>query len=264
MARERTTQSKKSARKQSVGRKLGKPSTSFTTAKPKHTTPSRDPWTPWGKWLKRRREQRERKQREREAHRQQRQAARRKRWVRRRLVTTRGLVFLVLLVLACAIAGLVIALLGRPYPWESIAQVRRVLALSDEINTQRARWESLAVDHYEVEIEYTDQDETWCGPATIEVQGGMIVNPPSPDDTHWFPSHRCTELFDYLVIARSFTWLERRVSDYRPAASYLNITFDESFGNPATAEAGLYNPDLRTPECCWRVTWRNFRPLYEE
>ena len=264
MARKRTTKSGRLAKKQSTDKKAGRQSAQPTSSKAKQSVPAREPWTPWGKWLRDQRQQRERKQREIDQRRQQRQTARRRRWARRRLITTRGLVFLALLVLACVVAGVVIVILGRPYPWESIAQVRRVFDLTDQIGAQQARWESLAVEHYEVEIEYTDSTGAWCGPATIEVRNGIIVNLPSPDDTHWFPPDRCDELFDELVIGQSFAWLERQVSDYQPATSFLDITFDESFGSPTQAEAGLYDSDSQKPGCCWRVNWRHLRPLYDE
>lgn len=264
MARQRSKRSDSSTKAKSITSKKGKPSNATSRSKSKQTTPKHEPWTPWGRWFKRQRERRERKQQERQDRRQQRQTTRRKRWARRRLITTRGLVFLGLLVLACAIAGLVMMLLGRPYPWESISQVRRVLDLTDQIDEQRSRWESLAIDHYEVEIEYTDSDETWCGPAKIEIRNGNIVNLPSPDDTHWFPADRCTELFNNLVVDRSFAWLEQQVSNYQPATSYVDIAFDDTFGHPVRAEAGIYDPNDRTPGCCWRVTWASLRPLYEE
>jgi hypothetical protein len=260
MARKSSTRAKKSSEGKPTDQKAASSSRNRLT----RTTPEREPWTPWGKWLKRRRERRERKQQERQERRQKRQEARRKRWARRRLITTRGLVFLGLLVLACTIGGLVILLLGRPYPWESVSQVRHVLNLTDQIDSQRERWGSLGIDHYQVEIEFTDQDETWCGPVTIEVQDGDIVNMPSPDDAHWFPAERCTELFGNLIIDQSFTWLEKRVSEYQPATSFLDIAFDDSFGYPMRAEAGVYDQDDRTPECCWQVSWRDLRPLYKE
>lgn len=264
MARKGSNRTKKSTEGKSTDKKQDQRGSSSSRSRLTRTTPERKPWTPWGKWLKRLRERRERKQQERRERRQKRQEARRKRWARRRLITTRGLVFLGLLVLACTIGGLVILLLGRPYPWESISQVRHVLDLTDRIDSQRERWESLAIDHYQVEIEYTDQDETRCGPVTIEVQDGDIVKMPSPDDTHWFPAERCVQLFGNLIIDQSFVWLEQRVSEYQPATSFLDIVFDDSFGNPVRAEAGVYDQDDRTPECCWQVSWHDLRPLYEE
>ena len=265
MARQRSKKSKKADTKKSAsqGRKK-KGSKPSTKGNPRQTVPQREPWTPWGKWAKRRRERREKKRQDRAERKRLRQEARRKRWARRRLVTTRGLVFIGLGVLACAIAAGVILLLGHPYPWETVNQVRQVLQLNEELEAQRQRWNSLAIDWYEVEIEYTDNQETWCGPVFVEVRDGEIQDAPSPDDTHWFPAERCTELFDDLIIDPSYDWLKKRVSEYQPATRSLSMTFDETFGNPTLAEAGVYDAENTMPGCCWRVTWRNLRPLYDE
>lgn len=261
MARQR---SKKSNAKKNTDKGKRKSSKQSAKEQSRKAVPQREPWTPWGKWAKKRRERREKKRQERADRKRQRQEARRKRWARRRLITTRGLVFIGLGVLACVIAGGVILLLGHPYPWETITQVRQVLRLNEELEAQQQRWDSLAIDWYEVEIEYTDNQETWCGPISIEVRDGKIQNTPSPDDTHWFPAQRCTELFDDLMIDTAYDWLKARVSDYQPATSSLSITFDETFGNPTLAEAGVYDPEDTAPGCCWRVTWRNLHPLYDK
>lgn len=264
MARERSKPSKKSDTRKSASKEKSQSSKSLAKAKNRQTVPQREPWTPWGRWAKRRRERKEQKRQERAERKRQRQDARRKRWARRRLITTRGAVFIGLGVLACAIAGGVILLLGHPYPWETIAQVRQVLQLNEELESQRQRWESLAIDWYEVEIEYTDDQETWCGPVLVEVRDGEIQDVPSPDDTHWFPPERCAALFDDLMIDPAYDWLKARVTEFQPATRSLMMTFDETFGNPTLAEAGVYDAEDTPPGCCWRVTWQNLRPLYDE
>ncbi len=224
--------------------------------------PEREPWTPWGKWAKARRERRERKAREREARRAARRRARELRRMRRRRLTARGIVFLALLVLACGIGGLVLLLLGRPYPWEAVGDVTEVLRLSRLLSERRARWESLAVYHYVVEIEYTDTSGAWCGPSTIEVQAGQIMDLPSSRDTHWFPPETCAALFRDLIPDHAFEWLEQQLARYRPGETYLSIRFDPDFGYPVYAEAGVYGEPA--PGCCWKVTWQALRPLYDE
>lgn len=224
--------------------------------------PQREPRTPWGQWAKARRERREKKVREREARLAERRRARQLRRMRRQRLTARSAVFLGLGALACGIGAAVLMLLGRPYPWESVGDVTAVLQLARHLPERQARWESLAVNHYTVEIEYIDEDGTWCGPALVEVRSGRIVTPPSPAETHWFPAGACDGLFDNLILERAFGWLERQVEAYRPGRTFITAQFDPDFGHPVHAEAGVYGE--MGPGCCWTVTWRDMRPLADE
>ena len=260
MARER--QNRSANRKKSKVSKTGKPTSRTTRSAP--SKPEREPWTPWGKWLKRRRQRRERKRLEREERRRKRRQARQKRWTRRRLITTRGVVFLGLLVLACGVAAIILLILGRPYPWETIGEVREVFTITQQIETKRQRWESLSINDYQVEIEYRDNQETWCGPALITIEDGEVIERPTPSDTHWFPPERCRNLLDELLPGASFDWLAQQARRFQPGITYLDIRFDETFGYPIHAEAGVYNEDNTEPGCCWMVTWRKFQPVYSE
>jgi hypothetical protein len=216
----------------------------------------REPWTPWGKWAKARRERIERKKKEKEDRRKQRIRARQI----RRLVASRGTVFLGLIVFACVIGLVVTLVLGRPYPWESLRDTNQALLVSQTLPEREARWESLAIYHYTIEIEYRDEgSEVWCGPATIEVKDGVVVDLPTPVDTHWFPMKTCNALLDRLVIEESFDWLDEQLAQIKPAQTYLRASFDPDFGFPAKAEAGVYrDPE---PGCCWVVTWQDLRPI---
>lgn len=243
----------------------GKPATKQkqTSAAPKKTSTKSqesEPWTPWGKWAKARRERIEHKKQEKEERRRQRIQARQIRRMRRRLVVTRGTVFLGLIIFACIIGLAVTLLLGRPYPWESLRDTNQALLISQTLSERKARWESLAVHHYTVDIEYKDEgSEIWCGPANIEVKDGLVINPPTPVDTHWFPLDTCNALLDSLIIEQSFDWLDNQLTQIKPAQSYLRASFDPDFGYPVRAEAGVYqDPE---PGCCWVVTWQNLRPI---
>ncbi len=182
--------------------------------------------------------------------------------MRRRTITARGLVFLGLGVLACGIGVAVLMLLGRPYPWESVKDVTVVLRLARHLPERQARWESLAVNHYIVEIEYVDDEGTWCGPAPVEVRNGLVVTSPSPAETHWFPAGTCDALLDDLIPENAFGWLGQQVDAYRPGRSFINVQFDPDFGHPVYAEAGVYGE--RSPGCCWTVIWREMRPMIDE
>ncbi len=224
--------------------------------------PEHEPWTPWGKWAAERRRRKEQRQREREKQRAERQRARMLRRMRRRRLTARGAVFIGLMVLACGIGGVVLVLLGRPYPWEALGDVTGVLRLTRSLPEHRARWESLAVHHYMVEVEYI-AGETWCGPAVVEVRNGHIVELPSPAETHWFPSQVCDSLLESLIFEDVFDWLQGHLDHFVPGGgSYIHITFDEDFGYPTYAEVGVYGAEV--PGCCWRATWRDMRPLVDK
>lgn len=225
--------------------------------------PEREPWTPWGKWLKARRERRRRRQEAREAHKEARRKARQRRWMRRRRLTARSLVFMMLMLLACGIGLAVQLIIGRPYPWEALQSVGEAVGVSHRLPERLARWESLAVEHYTVEIEYMDNADVWCGPAVLEVQRGRIVDAPSPGSTHWFPAQRCDDLMQQLIPDNAFDWLNAQLDSYTPGETMLSVEFDAEFGYPVSAQRAVYT-DEEPPGCCWQVTWRDLRPVYED
>ena len=218
----------------------------------------REPWTPWGKWAKRRRERIEQRRKDRDQRRIARQKRRRLRQLRRRQVTARGLGFLLMVLFACAIGVLVLVLLGRPFPWEALRDVNQVLETTDALYTNRDRWESLAVMHYTVEVEYTS-GATHCGPVRLEVENRVVHGEPADQATFWSPA--CDDQLEQLVIEGAFVWLEGALSDFRPGDTQLRMSFDETFGYPLEAERDVYDPDDITGDCCWRVTWRDFQPI---
>ncbi len=221
--------------------------------------PQREPWTPWGKWARARRERIARREREREERRVLRRRARELRRIRRRRFLARGGVFLLLGLFACGIGGLVLVLLGRPYPWQSLRDVAVVLEISSSLEEHRARWESLGMDHYRVEVEYR-AGSIWCGPATIEVREGRVAVAPSPATAqHWFPPDTCDALLERLVPDNAFDWLEDKTEQFTPGQTYLRARFDQDFGHPVEASGGSY--DDETPDCCWRAVWADLRPL---
>jgi hypothetical protein len=240
------------------------------TAKRAHKSPGkRDPWTPWGKWAKARRERIERRQREREERRLRRQQARRRRRMRRRVRIARGFVFLGLIVLAFAIAGVVFLVIGRPYPWDMIEDVVRAQKIGQALGDQQARWDSLGITHYTVEITY-QKGATRCGPAVVEVGAGRILDQTERADTHWFPPEDCDALLDALLIGESYDWLTGQLDAFRPGRTYLYVEFDPDFGYPTRANGGVYESSLiyvstdDPPGTRWDVTWRDLRPLDEE
>jgi hypothetical protein len=227
--------------------------------RPRKSDAVREPWTPWGKWAKARRERVERRKREREQRRADRRRARQLRRLRRRRLTARGAVFLGLIVLACVVGGLVLFLLGRPYPWEAIGDTARVLELSNTLDERRERWQRLAVRHYTIEVSYTT-DEARCGPVIVEVRDGEIVEPPTPAEGHWFPAKTCDKMLDTLTIDDAFVWLDHELENVRPGSTNLSVDFDPDFGYPTHARADTYEDD-RLPGCCWEATWHDLRPL---
>jgi hypothetical protein len=225
-------------------------------------TPEREPWTPWGKAARARRERKARQQREREQRKMERVKARQLRRMRRRLITARGFVFLILLILTCAIGGIVLLLMGRPYPWEALADVNEMQQFSQTLEENRARWESLGIRHYAVEITYQDDSGTICGPAVVEVRDGTIEEKPSARDTHWFPADDCDRLLDNLTIDRAFDWLDEQSTLYRPGQTDFDVTFDPDFGYPIRAQTNAYDEPVEG--CCWTVTWAGMRPLFDQ
>jgi hypothetical protein len=229
----------------------------------------RDPWTPWGKWAKARRERIERRQREREERRLRRQQARRRRRMRRRIRIARGFVFLGLVVLAFGIAGAVFLTIGRPYPWDMVEDVVRVQQIDQALDDQQARWDSLGITHYAVEITY-QKGTTRCGPAVVEVSQGRILTQTEQGDTHWFPQETCDALLVALLIGESYDWLTQQLDAFRPGRTYLYVEFDPDFGYPTRASGGVYEHSLiyvstdDPPGTHWAATWQDLRPLDEE
>lgn len=243
-----------SRRKQA--RKKGAKKRSGRSSKP---ASQREPWTPWGKWAKARRERIEQRRKERENRRKQRRRKREKRRLRRRLLATRGIVFLGLVGLTCGIGLFVLLFLGRPYPWEAVRDVIELMQLSQALSERRERWESLAIHHYTIEVAYME-GQTRCGPVMLEVRNGQVVDPPGPDRLHWFPAEVCDALLTSLTVEGAFERLDRQLSQFQPGESYLQATFDPGFGYLTDIEVGIYSYE-RLPGCCWSVTWRNLRLL---
>jgi hypothetical protein len=232
------------------------------TRQPAPVTPEREPWTPWGKAAKSRRERKARKQAERERQKMERIEARRIRRTRRRLITARGFVFLILLIVTCAIGGIILLLMGRPYPWEALSDVSAMQQFSQTLKENRERWESLGIRHYLVEIQYQDDSGTICGPVMVEVRDGIVEDKPSARETHWFPADECDKLLDDLTIDRAFDWLDEQSALYRPGQTDFEVTFDPDFGYPRWAQTSAY--DEPVAGCCWTVTWANMRPLIDQ
>ncbi|GAB4468910.1 MAG: hypothetical protein Kow00124_03600 [Anaerolineae bacterium] len=179
--------------------------------------------------------------------------------MRRRRFLARGGVFLLLGLAACGIGGLVLMLLGRPYPWQSLRDVAAVLEISSGLEGHRARWQSLGMEHYRVEVEY-QQGSIWCGPVTIEVREGRVLTAPSQATAlHWFPPDACDEHLRRMVPDSAFDWLAEEAEQFMPGETYLRARFDPDFGHPVEASGGSY--DDETPGCCWRAVWADLRPL---
>jgi hypothetical protein len=251
------------SQKQVQGKASQKKSAPKKSPQPVRTvTPEREPWTPWGKAVKARRERKARKQAERERRKMERIEARRLRRMRRRLIAARGLVFLILLITTCAIGGIVLLLMGRPYPWEALADVSEMQQFSQTLDANRERWESLGIRHYTIEIHYQDDGGMICGPAVVEVRNGIIEDRPSARDTHWFPADDCDRLLDHLVIDNVFGWLDEQSALYRPGQTDFEVSFDPDFGYPTWAQTSSY--DEPVDGCCWTVTWSDMRPLFDQ
>lgn len=225
-------------------------------------TPEREPWTPWGKWAKQRRERIEQKRREKEERRRLKIEARRRRQLRRRKVTARGVAFLGLFGVACGVAFLVLSLLGRPYPWEAVRDLTALIQASGTLEERQARWDSLAVRSYRVDITYVE-GTTQCGPATLEVRDGLLAALPPAGAQQWSPAEVCNALAEQLLIDGAFSWLEQEIQGFEPGQSYLRMQFHPDFGYPTYAEAGVYQEEDRWQGCCWRVTWGNLLPINE-
>ncbi len=174
-------------------------------------------------------------------------------------LTTRGAVFMSLIMAACAVGAGVTLALGRPFPWQAVADVTAAMHLSETLVSQRARWEELALADYTIQVAY-ESGSVLCGPAVLEVrQGAAVVSPASAE--HWFPPEVCNALISRFTVAGAFAWLGEEIEQFRPGATYLRARFDPEFGYPVWAERGIYDL-LNEPErCCWRVTWSALQPL---
>src|SRR5574341_69820 len=221
---------------------------------PSPTVPQREPWTPWGKWLKRRRDRIEQKRREKEERRRLKQEAARRRRLRRRRVTARGMTFLLLMAVACSVGFLVLAFMGRPYPWEALRDVTSVMGSTQTLDERQQRWESLAVRNYWVEVTYVEGN-TQCGPAVLEVRNDAISTLPPAQAQQWSPLDECNAIAERLAIDGAFRWLAQEIQAFQPGNTYLHMEFDKDFGYPAFAESGVYEAVDFTPGCCWRAAW---------
>ncbi len=220
--------------------------------------PGREPWTPWGKWLKQRRKARQKRKQERTDRREARRRARQLRRMRRRRFAMRGSTFLVLLIFACAIGLIVLLLLGQPYPWQAVSDVVMMLDLRGTIDENEARWESLAVTNYRVEVTYRDETQgIRCGPGQIVVTDGELLAWPDPTQANWFPVEECDRIVRGLTIEHSFDTVRAAADEFVPGRNVILTTFDAEFGYPLSLSIEEYNPDRATPGCCWYALWDN-------
>lgn len=238
------------------------PTPSKPTKRPQVKEPvvEREPWTPWGKWLKRRRERIEQRRIEREERRRQKLRARQIRRIRRRVITTRGTVFIGLMALACGIGMLVLILLGRPYPWEALSDVTTVMRIEKQMEVRQMRWEELAIHDYTVEVSYRSRTAQ-CGPYIMEVRSDEIAGSPRRDPERWFPAEACNSLQLRFMIDHAYSWLREELGNFRPGDTYLNVNFDPVLGYPIYAEAATYDLTGAPPDCCWQITWSNLQPI---
>jgi hypothetical protein len=223
--------------------------------------PAREPWTPWGKWNKRRREEIERRRIEREERQREKQRQAILRRLRRRRVTLRSSVFLGLMVLACLIGLIVLLLLGRPYPWEAFSDVTSAMTLSTDLKNKAQRWDELGVEHYTVQVSYTS-GATRCGPATVEVRNNQIVGDPSKRAEQWTPREVCSMLLEKFAVNSAFGWIDAELTALQPGETYLRASFDPILGYPTSLEGGTY--DLLasgSASCCWQVKWDSLQPI---
>ena len=207
--------------------------------------------------LSRREQRRLERERRKEERRQQRRLARERR--RRRLA--QGVAFLGFAGLACLVGLAVTLILGRPYPWTVIRDSTEALDTRRRLDEARARWDSLAVRHYRIDVTYW-RGEVVCGPAQIEVRNGEVVASPDQGEGHWFPPEACDSLLEKFTIEGAFGWLRAELNDFSPAQTYLHANFDPDFGYLTSVESGSYRSD--DPGCCWRASWANMRPLGDE
>lgn len=220
--------------------------------------PGREPWTPWGKWLGQRREARQKRKQERIDRREARRRARQLRRLRRRRFAMRSSTFLILLTLACGIGLIVLLLLGQPYPWQAVSDVVMMLDLRGTIDENEARWQSLAVTSYRVEVTYRDEAQgIRCGPGEIVVIDGELFASPDPTQAHWFPVEECDRIVRGLTIDNSFDTVRAAADEFVPGRNMVQTAFDTEFGYPLLLSVQEYNPDRGTPGCCWSAEWDN-------
>ncbi len=216
----------------------------------------REPWTPWGKWAKRRRERKEQKRlakiKRKEEHIRRRRLAR----LRRRMLMARGSVFVLLFGLGVVVVFIVLTLLGRPYPWESVRDLSRLQDIQLELPEQQSRWQSLAVNHYRIEVTYNRNDDIACGPAILEVRDSEIIDMPDNDDEAW--SQACSRLVANLTIESAFGLLNEEVNIFEASSTILQASFDQDFGYLTLISVDRY--DERSSGCCWQATWNELQP----
>jgi hypothetical protein len=170
--------------------------------------------------------------------------------------------FLLLMAVACSVGFLVLALMGRPYPWEALRDLTSVMGSTQTLDERQHRWESLAVQSYREEITYVERS-IQCGPAILEVRNGVMPTLPPAQVEQWSPLNECNAMAERLAIDGAFRWLSQEVRAFQPGNSYLRMEFDKDFGYPTFAEAGVYQPEDSAPGCCWRAIWRNLIPINE-
>lgn len=213
-----------------------------------------NPWTPWGKWARARQQRRS----EREKARSERRQIRQLRRLRRKGYFQRALVFSGLLLSTCLVGTLVMIMIGRPYPWETFADVRRASEISHQLDANQARWESLSIRDYTIQVEYSHGNQR-CGPSTIVVREGRVAVEESK--RHWGISDRCKELFDTIGVDDSFTWLDTLLAGFEPGSERIGASFSSEFGYITSIEVRAY--DVPRSVCCWRINWSNLSPLME-
>jgi hypothetical protein len=223
--------------------------------------PQREPWTPWGKWSKRRREEAERKRIEREERRREEQRQSVLRRLRRKQITLRSVVFVGLMVFACLIGFMVLLLLGRPYPWEAFSDVTSAMTISTDLENKRQRWNELGIDHYTVEVSYSS-GATRCGPVVIEVENGQIVTDPLRNAEQWTPREVCSMLVDKFTVEVAFQWMDDELGVLSPGDTYLRASFDPILGYPHLLKGGSYDLLVSgSADCCWQVEWKSLQPI---
>jgi hypothetical protein len=156
--------------------------------------------------------------------------------------------------------GVILLALGRPYPWEALADVTAVMRLSQTLDSQQARWESLAIRNYRIEVLYTSRDAV-CGYANLEVREGRVVGQLIQGGDHWFPPDVCNGLVDRFTVDGAFRWIDSEIAAFLPGRSHLRADFDPAFGFPTHFTRTLYTEMLLTADCCWEALWRNLQPL---
>jgi hypothetical protein len=133
------------------------------------------------------------------------------------------------------------------------------MRLSQTLASQQARWDSLAIRHYVINVSYTSGD-TICGPAAIEVREGRVIGEPGRGADHWFPGEVCDDLLNRFTIDGAFHWIDDEVGAFLPGQMRLRAGFDPVFGFPTSVERMTYG-GMPTADCCWEASWRNLQPL---